>query len=96
MDKKKIIVVGSGEIGKTVAESVGDHATYIQAIDDIFKEDQPMIQPCIIRPRIDLSQLDNRPKPNCKKGHNYEMVKEEKEGLLIKQTWKCRCGKVLN
>jgi hypothetical protein len=41
------------------------------------------------------SIIPSLPKPNCKKGHNYQLIKgEEKSGIRIDK-WQCRCGKVL-
>ncbi len=89
----KIAIVGQGHIGKGVIERT--HAEYVQVMDDMFKDDVPLA-PFIIDAGIDFNIVHpHRPKPNCKKGHNYQKVSEESTCGAIQETWQCRCGKVL-
>lgn len=89
-----VIIVDNG-INEEVVSILRNRLNH--EIELIPVEEMPQSYVSLTEP-ISITQLKipiSRPKLNCKKGHNYELVEEKKEGALIKQRWQCRCGKVL-
>jgi hypothetical protein len=98
MKEKKIGVIAHVDHGISALSSAivkhleAEHEIIMLPIHDKPRVDVFLNEPI---PITQLNRMEQIPKVNCKKGHNYIFQNHESTCGAVKELYKCRCGKTL-